>query len=106
MKLNRIRTLGLVTMISLISISCMLFQADRGMPDEAEAPPESESVQEQQETQDDPESPAEADVPEEVAGEMISQWAISATASSSYDDPNWGWMKNDWDGNKLSLPVP
>ena len=23
----------------------------------------------------------------------------------SNDDPDWGWMKNDDDGNKLSLPV-
>ena len=93
MKAKRIRTLGLVTMISLISISCMLFQADRGVPDEASAPPESESVQEEQEQQEEPESPPEADAPEEVAGEMISQWAISATASSSYGDPDWGPMQ-------------
>lgn len=22
-----------------------------------------------------------------------------------YDDPDWGWMKEDWDGNKLVLPL-
>jgi 5-deoxy-glucuronate isomerase len=22
-----------------------------------------------------------------------------------YDDPNWGWMKEDWEGNPMSLPI-
>jgi 5-deoxy-glucuronate isomerase len=22
-----------------------------------------------------------------------------------YDDPDWGWMKEDWEGERMSLPV-
>lgn len=69
-------TLGIVALIALVSISCKLFQAGLG---DISSP---EPAQEQSETQ------IESNVPE-VVGEMIRQWAVSATASSSYGDPGW-----------------
>lgn len=75
MKRTTIRTLGIIAIIALVSMSCKLFQA--GL-DEISAP---ESSQEQSEAQ------AESTAPEKE-GEMIRQWAHSATASSSYGDPD------------------
>lgn len=61
-------------------MSCMLFQADRGDREVGEAPPES--------MQEDSEVVPEADIPEEEAGELLRQWAVLATASSEYDNPD------------------
>ena len=36
-----------------------------------------------------------------LAGELLDE----ARGTPPYDDPDWGWMKQDYDGNKLSLPV-
>lgn len=36
-----------------------------------------------------------------LAGELLDD----DRKTPPYDDPAWGWMKNDYDGNKLSLPV-
>jgi hypothetical protein len=85
MKRTTIRTLGVLTMIALVSMSCMLFQPNRRAPSEPDAPPEP--------AQEQPEPPPEADIPEEEVGEMIRQWAVAATASSSYNDPDYGPMQ-------------
>ena len=77
---NRKTTLGIIVLITLLSMSCMLFQAERGEREVGEAP--SESVQE------DSNVVPEADIPEEEAGEFLRQWAVSATASSEYDNPD------------------
>ncbi len=36
-----------------------------------------------------------------LAGELLDE----DRRTPPYDDPAWGWMKNDYDGNKLTLPV-
>ena len=36
-----------------------------------------------------------------LAGELIDD----DRKTPPYDDPDWGWMKNDFDGDKLSLPL-
>jgi len=36
-----------------------------------------------------------------LAGELLDDDRKTAP----YDDPDWSWMKSDWDGNKLELPV-
>lgn len=36
-----------------------------------------------------------------LAGELLDD----DRGTPSYDDPDWAWMKNDYDGNKLSLPL-
>lgn len=36
-----------------------------------------------------------------LAGELLDD----DRGTPPYDDPAWGWMKNDYDGNKLSLPL-
>lgn len=36
-----------------------------------------------------------------LAGELLDE----ERKTPPYDDPDWGWMKNDYDGNKLALPV-
>jgi len=59
----------------------MVFQANRGAPSDV-APPE--SAQEESE----PSAP-EAEAPEEEVGELIRQWAVSATAGSEYGNPDW-----------------
>jgi hypothetical protein len=83
MKRNTIRTVGIIGIIGLLSLSCMLFQPDRRQPHIEDAPFESE--------QEESASPAsEVEAPEEEEGEVIHQWAVSATASSSYGDPDWG----------------
>ena len=36
-----------------------------------------------------------------LAGELLDE----DRGTPPYDDPNWGWMKDDWDGKRLELPV-
>lgn len=36
-----------------------------------------------------------------LAGELLDE----ARATPPFDDPDWGWMKHDYEGNKLSLPI-
>ena len=36
-----------------------------------------------------------------LAGELLDD----DRGTPPYDDPDWGWMKNDYDGNKLELPL-
>lgn len=36
-----------------------------------------------------------------LAGELLDE----KRGTPPYDDPDWGWMKNDYEGNKLDLPV-
>ncbi len=73
MKRTRKGILGIIVLIALASMSCMLFQGGREESSVADAPPEP--------VQEEPELPAEE------TGELIRQWALSATASSSYGDP-------------------
>jgi len=82
MKRNTRYTLGIVILTAAISMSCMLFQADRGEPSAADTPPE--SAQEESES-----SASDTEVPEEEVGELICQWAVSATAGSEYGNPDW-----------------
>jgi hypothetical protein len=85
MKKNKIYTFATITLVALISMSCMLFQRNRDVPDRMEVQIEEESGPELEE----PASPAESGEPDEDAGELINQWAVSAKASSSYGDPDW-----------------
>jgi len=59
----------------------MVFQADRSAPSVVDSPPEPGK----EETEP---SAAEVDAPEEEAGDLLRQWAVSATASSEYDNPD------------------
>ena len=77
MKQNNIYTLGIVLLIAAISISCMVFQADRSAPSVVDSPPETGKEESEP-------SAAEVDAPEEEKGELLRQWAVSATASSEY----------------------
>lgn len=36
-----------------------------------------------------------------LAGDLLDE----DRSTSPYDDPNWAWMKDDWEGNPLNLPV-
>lgn len=36
-----------------------------------------------------------------LAGELLHE----DRSTAPYDDPNWAWMKEDWEGNPLNLPV-
>ena len=78
MKHNTKRTLGTIALIALISMSCMLFQAGQ---DSGETDIPQEAVQEE------PEQAVEESAPE-PEGETLRQWAVSATASSEYDNPD------------------
>jgi len=79
-KHNTIRTLGTIASIALISMACMLFQAGRDTSEETDAPAEA--------AQEEPQ-PAVEEIAPEPEGETLRQWAVSATASSEYGNPDW-----------------
>jgi len=78
-KHNTKRTQGTIALISLISMSCMLFQAGQDIG-ETDTPVEA--------AQEEPQPAVEKSAPE-PEGEMLRQWAISATASSEYANPDY-----------------
>jgi len=78
-KYNTKCTLGIIALIALISMSCMLFQAGRDASGETDASAEA--------AQEESEQIVEESAPE-PEGETLRQWAISATASSEYDNPD------------------